>query len=163
MTPSCSRWGTFKAWGAPMHEANQSSSPEPQLARWHSRGPSLPHTPSNNLDQGCSPNWAPGKGQRLLYVQQLQTEGLDGHFCQQQVTTKQTPTLDSQIIQNGNKRIALWKIGKAIVIKIIWYCQKSKQITRTECRVRNKPTLFWSINLLQRSQKFTTGERQSLQ
>ena len=74
-----------------MHEANQSSSPEPQLARWHSRGPSLPHVPSNNLDQGHSPSWAPGKGQRLLYVQQLQSEVLDGHFCQWQVTTKQTP------------------------------------------------------------------------
>ena len=90
--PLMFRWGAFKAWGTPMHEANQSSSPEPQLARWHSRGPSLPpHAPSNNLNQGRSPSWALGKGQRLLHVQQLQIEVLDGHCCQQQVATKQTP------------------------------------------------------------------------
>ena len=55
------------------------------------------------------------------------------------VTTKQTPTIDSQIIQNGNKRIALWKIGKAIVIKIIWSWHKNKQAGGTHLRVQIYP------------------------
>ena len=72
--------------------------------------------------------------------------------------------LQSYSNQNSLARVRLWPVNRDQWIQWIQYRSMNWSGNRSMNREpRNKPSHIWSINLWQRSQEYTMGERQSLQ